>query len=125
MATRTRKSQPATPAASATSESKLADFAQDLGTLLGQAQNKAEHWLAERKAIVDHLVEVRDTATRLLSQLGHASPAPAGRKPANPAAPKPAKKATRSRKKRTMSPEARERIAAAQRARWAKVKKSQ
>jgi hypothetical protein len=118
---------------SAAAEAKLEDFAEDLGRLLAQAQNKAESWLGQRRAIADHLVGVRDTATRLLAQLGLGEPSiPSrrGRKPgsknkatAGDAAPavtrgRPAKK------KRTMSAEARARIAAAQRARWARQRKA-
>ena len=52
-------------------EHKIEDFAADLGTMLGQARNKAEGWLGQRKAIVKHLMDVRETATGLLKQLGH------------------------------------------------------
>jgi hypothetical protein len=45
-------------------------FATDLGALLGTAVNKAESWLSERDNIVKHLTDVRDTASRLLSDLG-------------------------------------------------------
>ena len=100
--------------------SLIEDFAHDLGNLLGEAQKKAHSWLSQRKAIADHLVGVRDTAARLLAQLGidSAPKAPRGRKRA-PGRPKGSGK-----KKRTMSPEARAKIAAAQRARWAKQKKA-
>jgi hypothetical protein len=115
-------------------EHALEDFAQDLGALLGQAQGKAERWLGQRQAIADHLVGVRDTATRLLAQLGIAEgPAPARRggkpgsqnQPSNSGElpPAPFSKKQR-RKRRTMSAEAREKIAAAQRARWAKWHKA-
>lgn len=107
-----------------TAESKLEDFAEDLGRLLGHAQNKAESWLGQREAIADHLIGVRDTATRLLSQLGiTAAPAPARReRPAPPAVRATGARKGSRKKKRTMSAEARAKIAAAQRARWAKQK---
>src|SRR3954465_7348919 len=57
--------------AAGAAEHKLEEFAEDLGRLLGQAQNKAEGWLNQRQAIVKHLEGVRDTASNLLSQLGH------------------------------------------------------
>lgn len=98
----------------AAAEGRLDNFADDLGTLLGHAQNKADSWLGQRKAIAEQLVGVRDTAVRLLAQLGIA----AERKPARAA------KATGVKKKRTMSVEARAKIAAAQRARWAKQKRA-
>ncbi len=102
----------------AAAEARLENFADDLGTLLGHAQNKADSWLGQRKAIAEQLAGVRDTAVRLLSQLGVAD-AP---KPARAA--KKAAKSTGVKKKRTMSVEARAKIAAAQRARWAKQKKA-
>jgi len=100
--------------------SLIEEFAQDLGNLLGEAQKKAHSWLSQRKAIADHLVGVRDTAARLLAQLGidSAPQAPRGRR-RGPGRPKGSGK-----RKRTMSPEARAKIAAAQRARWAKQKKA-
>ena len=108
----------------AQTESKLEDFAEDLGKLLGQAQNRAESWLGQRKAIADHLIGLRDTATRLLSQLGVAEAPRAARRSARSAAPAqrrgPGRPKGSGKKKRTMSAEARAKISAAQRARWAK-----
>src|SRR5260221_6295139 len=52
-------------------EHKLEQFAEDLGGLLGTARAKAEGWLGQRQEIVKHLSEIRDTATKLLSDLGH------------------------------------------------------
>jgi hypothetical protein len=111
--------------ASQSASGKLEAFAEDLGNLLGQAQNRAETWLDQRKVIADHLVRVRDTATRLLGQLGLGESQPARRgRPARPDAP-PSSAEPKSRpRKRVMSAEARAKIAAAQRARWAKVKKT-
>ena len=84
--------------------------------------------MAQREAIVKHLQGVRDTATHLLQQLGGGGaaqrPSPAGaakRGPGRPPKGRAADAAPR-RKRFTMSAEAREKIAAAQRARWAKVK---
>jgi hypothetical protein len=58
---------------SATStEHKIEEFAEELGGLLGTARAKAEGWLGQRQEIVKHLSEIRDTATKLLSDLGHA-----------------------------------------------------
>ncbi len=109
---------------------KVEAFAEDLGRLLGTARAKAEGWLGQRKTIAKHLEDVRDTAANLLSQLtgggmrggGRGRPAPARgvrtikRGPGRPAG------TVRKKKKRTMSAEARARIAAAQKARWAKVR---
>lgn len=118
------------PASSPTTgHDQLADFAEDLGRLLGQAQNKAEGWLGQRKAIAEQLVGVRDTANRLLEQLGIAVTTGSRKRPGRPRQadagefpPAPPSKSHR-RKKRTMSAEARARIAEAQRRRWAKQKK--
>ena len=92
----------------AIAETKLTGFADDLGRLLGQAQNKAESWLGQRNAIVKRLTDVRDAASRLLAQLGIADAPRRGR---------PAKAAVVKRgpgrppkKRRTMSAEARRRF---------------
>lgn len=109
----------------AAAEARLENFADDLGTLLGQAQNKADNWLGQRKAIAEQLVGVRDTAVRLLAQLGIApAAAPARVAKKAPGRGRPAAQATGAKKKRTMSVEARAKIAAAQRARWAKQKRA-
>ena len=117
-------SQPTTTALPAAAEAKLEGFAEDLGKLLGQAKNKAESWLGQRKAIAEQLTNLRDTANRLLSQLGVGG----GRQPGRPRKPvaddgSSSVAVTRKSKKRTMSAEARARISAAQKARWAKQKK--
>ncbi|MGC4081553.1 MAG: hypothetical protein QM736_05405 [Vicinamibacterales bacterium] len=51
-------------------EAKLVSFARELGGLLGETQNRAEQWLEHRPGIIDRLTEVRETAARLLAQLG-------------------------------------------------------
>jgi hypothetical protein len=48
---------------------RLRDFAEDLGRVLGSAQNKAESWLGQRKTIAEQLAKVRDTADQLLRDL--------------------------------------------------------
>jgi hypothetical protein len=118
---------------SSVQESKLEGFAEDLGRLLGEAQNKAEGWLGQRKAIAEHLVGVRDTATRLLAQLGIDNPSAAQKRRGRPVGSgaakrgpgRPAAAASETKttpKRRTISAAGRARIAAAQRARWAKLK---
>ncbi len=117
---RTTQSHPTT---SSQAESKLEGFAEDLGRLLGEAHNKAAGWLAQRDAIAKHLEGVRDSANHLLQQLGMSSPTLHHREEGKrgPGRQKTAGAAPRKRKF-TMSAEAREKIAAAQRARWAKQK---
>ena len=113
--------------ASVATEHKIEEFAADLGTLLGKARNKAEGWLGQRKAIVQHLTEIRDTATDLLSQLGHEARAIVRRgrtlgQRVGVAKRGPSRQQGSGRKRRKMSAEARARISAAQKKRWAKQK---
>jgi hypothetical protein len=131
------KAQDGSESTTATAEQKIEEFAEDLGTLLGNAKNKAEGWLGQRKYIAEHLTGIRDTAAGLLAQLGlGAGERPAARpqrgRPrtragavatANPVP--PAVTAPEARKPRTMSAEARARISAAQKKRWARMRKTQ
>jgi hypothetical protein len=112
-------------------ETKIEEFAEDLDRVLGTARAKAEGWLGQRRAITKQLEDIRDTASSLLSQLkGEGSTVGAGRHPGRPAGSGHVAVAERSAahpaapgvKKRTMSADARARIAAAQRARWARVR---
>jgi hypothetical protein len=115
-----RKSNDRDAGRAAGADDRIEGFAEDLGRLLGSAQNKAESWLSQRSDIAKHLENVRDTAVTLLNQLGVPGGAPRGRSSGR----KVKRGARRTKRKRTMSPEARERIAAAQRKRWAKVRKA-
>jgi len=117
-------------------EHKIEDFAEDLGKMLGQARNKAEGWLGQRDAIVKNLTQLRDEATKLLSQLGHEAETVVRR--GRPAAARGVRilrsgaessvgllvnklrGTTPVRKRRKMSAAARKRISEAQKARWAK-----
>ena len=103
---------------------KIEEFAEDLGRLLGSARSKAEGWLGQRKQIVKHLEEIRDTAAHLLTELGHEAQVAVrrGRRAAGFDKPGPGRPAGTRRKRRKMSAEARAKISAAQRKRWAKVK---
>ncbi len=117
------------PVISEVTEQKIEAFADDLGKLLGLAQNKAESWLAQRKAIVDHLEGVRATATHLLNQLGHVSgnaARTATRAYRRTASTQPEEVVEKAKNAgRRMSEEARAAIAAAQKKRWAKWRKAQ
>lgn len=110
----------------ATKESKIEDFAEELGTLLGNARAKAEGWLGQRTQIADTLESIRDTASKLLSELGHQAQRvarrgrPAGTRSVTKRGPSRAEPG--GRKRRKMSAKARAAISAAQKARWAKVK---
>jgi hypothetical protein len=110
-----------------TTNSKLEGFAEDLGEMLGNARAKAEGWLSQRHAVVKHLSEIRDTASKLLADLGHeaARTLRRGGTPGRPPGTRqrgPGRPARAGKRKRTMSAEARARISAAQKARWAKQK---
>jgi hypothetical protein len=118
--------QPSSSTTTHMTETKLEAFAEDLGHLLGEARTKADSWLSQRESIVKHLEGVRDTATQLLQQLGRSAASAAPAAPAVPVRrggrPAKAEAAPPKRKRFTMSAEAREKIAAAQRARWATVR---
>jgi hypothetical protein len=106
-------------------EDALGDFAADLGHFLGTVQNRAAGWLEQRKKIADQLTQIRDTANDYLRQLTGAESGRTAVRRGRPAAAQSAPaSAGRGRKKRTMSAEARERIAEAQRRRWAKHRKA-
>jgi hypothetical protein len=112
-------------------ETKIEEFAEDLGRLLGTARAKAEGWLGQRRDITKHLEDIRDTASHLLAELtGAGRTAGAGRGPGRPAGSRAvahdgrgsAHPAGSGVKRPPLSAEARARIAAAQKARWAKIK---
>ena len=106
-------------------DSKIEDFAEELGKLLGTAEAKAKGWLDQRSEIAKILVGIRDTATKLLSDLGHEVDAAVrrGRRPPSRDIIPVAQPVSR-KKRRKMSAAARGNIAAAQKARGAKVKKA-
>ena len=126
----------ATQARGGQMEGKLVDFAEDLGRLLGTAQQKATAWLGQRQEIANQLTQIRDTANSYLQELSGAGAKLAaavqrgrrGRPPGTknkagrrrPQASASSAAGKTGRKRRKMSPEARAKIAAAQRARWAK-----
>src|SRR4051812_18947669 len=107
-------------------ETAVEEFTDDLSRLLAHAQKRAHGWLGQRTNISKQLSNIRDTASQLLRQLGGDGEAlndsvrparrgrPVGR--STTVTPAPAKK------RRTISAAGRARIAAAQKARWAKVK---
>src|SRR5205823_2170067 len=104
---------------------------EDLGSVLGHARKKAEGWLGQRQAIVKSLTELRDTATKLLTDLGHQAERVVrrGRSPGRPVGSKnkrgPGRKAAEvpfPRHRRTMSAAARKKISEAQKKRWAAQK---
>ena len=111
-------------AAEQKAEHKIEEFAEDLGKMLGSARSRAEGWLGQRKQIASHLEEIRDTAAHLLTELGHEAQAAVrrGRRAVGLVKRGPGRPVGSGRKRRKMSAEARAKIAAAQRRRWARVK---
>ncbi|MQA29006.1 MAG: hypothetical protein GEU82_04085 [Luteitalea sp.] len=118
----------------ASAEHKIEEFADDLGKLLGHAKTKAEGWIGQRKSIAEYLTGIRDTASDLLTRLGIGDGAAAApkrkrgrrrKKAAGAVASLAPTAAAAGRKIRTMSAEARARISAAQKKRWARLRKSQ
>lgn len=111
-----------------TTADKIEEFAEDLGKMLGTARAKAEGWLGQRQAIVKQLTQLRDEASKLLSDLGHEAQRVvrrgrlAGRTSAGAVKRGPGRPASSGRKRRKMSAAARAKISAAQKKRWAKQK---
>lgn len=108
----------------------IEEVVQDLGKMLGDAQRKAEDWMANRQSVAKELSDIRDTAARLISQLvGNGAAATKAARRGRPAGSRNRATATVAEpgrpsrlKKRTMSAEGKASIAAAQKARWAKVR---
>jgi hypothetical protein len=102
--------------------SKAEAFAEDLGRLLGTAQAKARYWLGQRQEIVKRLTAVRDTASKLLTELGHQAERAARRGRPAKAAPAFAPAPQSKRKRRKLSAAARKAISEAQKKRWAALR---
>lgn len=100
-------------------EQTFDDFADELGRILGRAQSKAESWLGQRKLIAARLIGVRNAANNLLTQLGVEPPVSRASRRNQDHATATSEK-PRPRQRRTLSADGRARIAAAQRARWAR-----
>lgn len=96
-------------------EQSTEGFAEDMGKLLGTAQGKAERWLVERKKIVRQLEDLRSVAGRLLIQMTANGPGGSQRSTSDDTG-------VTARKGPRISAKGRAAIAAAQRARWARVR---
>jgi ABC-type transporter Mla subunit MlaD len=116
-------------------QDQIVDWAEDLGRLLGTAESRAKGWLQQRQDVAKSLEQIRDTANSLLSELQGTATAAAdavrrrGRPPASSKATTADAPAAGSNahypgvsKKGGMSEEGRQRVAEAQRARWAKIR---
>ena len=100
---------------------RIEEFAEDLGRLLGTATAKAETWLGQRKEIAARLAQIRDTAAKVLGDLGHGSNS-GGRGQRTSASRSTADGAQAPRKRRRLSAKARKAISDAQKRRWAAVR---
>lgn len=87
----------------------------DLQRVLNAAADRVGTWIGERQALAKHLEGIRETASRLLAELGTESGGKGGRK---------GRSAGAARRRSKLSPEGRARIVAAQKARWARVRKA-
>jgi hypothetical protein len=101
-------------------EHRLEAFAEELGHVLEVAQAKAKDWLNQRNKIARTLEDIRDTAGKLLHQLGFDTErtGKSGRLSMRTGS---GRKGS-GRTHRVMSADARERIRQAQLKRWAKQK---
>ena len=100
------------------------EIASEVGRLFGTTEAHARKWLAQRKELVSALSTVRDKATGLISELGGEVPFPwrHGRK-AKEGIPVIQPGMRESRKKRVISAQARAKMRAAAKKRWADIKK--
>ena len=104
--------------------------ANDLTQILGTVKERVDSYNAERHQLAASLREIVAQANQLLSQLGEAvampgvrkrgRPVGSGRGPGRPPGKSKAAKGSGRGKRRRMSAEARAKIAAAQKARWAR-----
>lgn len=100
-----------------------------VGAALGTVMAKVDAWMAQRQVLAKELQQVIGRAQGMLASLGGAAALPLGRRgrPKQSLGPRHEMSmltagAAPATKRRVMSAEAREKIAAAQRARWAKQK---
>ena len=101
-------------------EYRVEAFAEELGRVLETAQARAKDWLKQRNTITKTLEGIRDTASKLLQQLGHDTQRV--REPGRRSVRAGSRRKGSGRTHRVMSADARERIRQAQLKRWAKQK---
>jgi hypothetical protein len=117
-------------------EKAIETFAEDLGSVLGTTRAKAENWLSQRQNVAKQLEQIRDTASELLNQLtgtGARLAAAVGRgvRRGGKRRPRRDRKAQGPRAtasgaypRRKFSAATIDKMRAAQKARWAKIKKA-
>jgi hypothetical protein len=104
----------------------IENLAAEVGRLFGTTEVYTRRWLDQRAELRTALTTVRDRASALLSELGEGVPSPFGRRKrgAPQGVPVVQPGMRESRKKRVLSAQAREKMAAAAKARWAEAKKT-
>lgn len=113
-------------------ESTLTAYAESLGHAMGNLRNHVDAWKGQRKHLVDQLSRMVGDAQALLADLGHSASEQVARvrrrgrpKKYVAAASNPAGAMTpEKRRKSKITPAGRAAISAAQRARWAAVRKT-
>lgn len=88
----------------------------DLQRVLNAAAERVGNWIGERQALAKHLEGIRETAGRLLAQLGNDEETGRGSRKG--------RSGGKKRRRSKLSPEGRAAIVAAQKARWARVRKA-
>ena len=114
----------ATEADTTSASSKIEDFAEDLGRILGTARAKAEGWIGQRQNVAKQLEQIRDAATGVLDQL---TGTPERRRPGRAKTPQPVVPMGTlpgKRPTRKVSAKARAAMSLAQKARWAAIRKA-
>jgi hypothetical protein len=65
-----RRASAAKPSQTGAVETTVIALAEDLGRIIGTVQHKADTLLDKREGVAKRLVQIRDTASHMLSQLG-------------------------------------------------------
>lgn len=100
------------------------EIAAEVGRLFGTTEAHARRWLDQRKDLVQALSTIRDKAAGLVSELGGENPFPwrkGRKKPQGVPVVQPGMR--ESRKKRVISAQARAKMRAAAKRRWAEIRK--
>jgi hypothetical protein len=117
--------------ASKSNQGAMVDVAEGLGRFLGEAEAKWNSWRGEREQVVKALTDIRDRASKLLSEVGAGVQSgyqprrgrpPGSKKQALVRATTQAMVHVPKKRKSGLTPEGRAAIAAAQKARWAAIR---
>lgn len=101
------------------------EIATEVGRLFGTTEAHARRWLDQRKDLVQALSTIRDKASGLISELSgeHALPWRRGRRKKQQGVPVVQPGMRESRKKRVISEQARAKMRAAAKRRWAEIRR--